>query len=402
MHRIVELAAPAGPDGPKQVVGAGVRPRWIHSALAAAVLAAAMGIGRFAYTPILPLMTAQAGLTAKAGASLATANYVGYLVGALAGMVSSRVARSHLAIRSSLVLLVVTLVAMPLGDAQTWIAMRLLAGFTSAVVFVGAVNWMADHLHGHSPYLTGWGFGGVGVGIALSGSLVLLLPGAAGWQCAWWVAGGLAAVLSLGAWAMRPPAGAGPAAPSASAPRDRASHRWFIALLLCYTLEGVGYIIAGTFIVAAIEHDSPGRLGSSAWIVVGLAAAPSAVLWSWLGRRFSHPVLLAGALLLQSGGIVLPVLFGGPGAALTSAILFGVTFIGISTVALGAGRHLGVPRAVAVLTAGYSVGQIAGPLAVAPLLHHGFRPALVVAAGVVLAAAAVAGLLRIGYPIQNP
>ena len=177
-----------------------------------------MGIGRFAYTPILPLMTAQAGLTAKAGASLATANYVGYLAGALAGTVSSRVARSHLAIRSSLVLLVVTLVAMPLGDAQTWIAMRLLAGFTSAVVFVGAVNWMADHLHGHSPYLTGWGFGGVGVGIALSGSLVLLLPGAAGWQSAWWVAGGLAAVLSLGAWAMRPRAGAGPATPSAPCP----------------------------------------------------------------------------------------------------------------------------------------------------------------------------------------
>lgn len=376
-------------------------PGWIHAALAAAVLAAAMGIGRFAYTPILPLMTAQAGLTAKAGATLATANYVGYLAGALAGAASPRVARSHLAIRSSLVLLVATLVAMPLGNSPAWIVMRLLAGFTSAVVFVGAVNWMTDHLQHRSPHLTGWGFGGVGVGIALSGSLVLLLPAPASWRGAWWVAGGLAAVLSVGAWAMRPSAGAAPSASPASAPRDRASNRWFAALLLCYTLEGVGYIIAGTFIVAAIAHDSPGRLGSGAWIVVGLAAAPSAVLWSWLGRRFSHPVLLAGALVLQAGGIALPALVGGASAALTGAILFGATFIGISTVALAAGRHLRVPRAVAVLTAGYSVGQIAGPLAVAPLLHHGFRPALILAAGVVLVAAAVAGFLRIGYPVQN-
>lgn len=45
---------------------------WAHAALGAAVLAAAMGIGRFAYTPILPLMTAPAGLTAQAGATLAT------------------------------------------------------------------------------------------------------------------------------------------------------------------------------------------------------------------------------------------------------------------------------------------------------------------------------------------
>lgn len=125
------------------------------------------------------------------------------------------------------------------------------------------------------------------------------------------------------------------------------------------------------------------------------------MLWSWLGRRFSHPALLAGALLLQAGGIVLPALVGGPAAALTGAILFGATFIGISTVALAAGRHLRVSRAVAVLTAGYSVGQIAGPIAVAPLLHHGFRPALLVAASVVVAAATVAGLLRIGYPVHS-
>jgi MFS family permease len=188
---------------------------------------------------------------------------------------------------------------------------------------------------------------------------------------------------------------------AAPSPRHDRGHRCFGALFLCYSLEGIGYIIAGTFLVAAIEQNSPGRLGSSAWIVVGLAAAPSAVLWAWLGGRFSHPVLLVAALLLQAGGIVLSALAGGPTAALAGAILFGVTFIGVSTIALAAGTHLRVRRAVALLTTGYSVGQIVGPLAVAPLIHHGFRPALIVAAGVVVAAAAVAGLLRIGYPVRQ-
>ena len=136
-----------------------------------------MGIGRFAYTPILPLMTAQAAITPQVAGQLATANYVGYLAGALAGTASSRLIRSAIAWRASLVVLVGTLAAMPFAtNAIEWLGLRTVAGFTSAVVFVIAVNSMLDHFADHSPHLPGWGFGGVGVGIALSGALV---PGAA-------------------------------------------------------------------------------------------------------------------------------------------------------------------------------------------------------------------------------
>jgi hypothetical protein len=117
-----------------------------------------------------------------------------------------------------------------------------------------------------------------------------------------------------------------------------------------------------------------------------------------LSARWSHPTLLAGALLLQAFGIALPAVTPGAVAALFGAILFGATFIGVSTMALAAGRLLGFPGAVALLTAGYSVGQILGPVAVTPLLRHGFSHALLAAALVVVLSAMVAGLLRFSLP----
>jgi predicted MFS family arabinose efflux permease len=376
---------------------------WVHAARGAAALGAAMGIGRFAFTPILPMMTARGGLTVEAGATLATANYVGYLAGALAATTSPRMARSPFVMRSSLVAVVATLLSMPLLDSPVqWAAARLLAGFASALVFVVAVNLMMDQLRHHSPHLAGWGFSGVGIGIAASGFLVLLLPAGADWRSAWWVVGVLAAVLAGGAWAKHRRPEAAPVEPDMPTPsRRRRTGRWFAALFGCYTLEGVGYIIAGTFLVAAIEQSSPGWLGKGAWILVGLAAAPSAALWAWLSGRFAHPDLLAAALLLQAAGIALPAVAPGPVAALGGAILFGVTFIGVSTIALAAGAHLNVPRAVALLTAGYSAGQIAGPLIVAPLMQRGFHTVLIVGAGVVAVAAVVGGILRIGYPVSG-
>jgi MFS family permease len=314
----------------------------------------------------------------------------------LAGVVVPRLVRTTVTLRVALVVVVCSLAAMPLTHSVlAWLAIRTLAGFASAVLFVIAVDWMLDHA-GRRSALSGWGYGGVGVGIALSGALVLVLP-ASGWRVAWWAAAALAAVIAAVAWHLR---GAAPnAEPSKKDEQQQPdSHRWFVVLLACYTLEGIGYIIAGTFLVAAIGQSSPQWLANSAWIVVGLAAAPSAALWAAASRRWSHATLLAVALALQAAGIALPALADGAAAAFIGAVLFGGTFIGVSTVALAAGRLLAFPRAVAVLTAGYSVGQILGPLIVAPLLHQGFRYALMASAVVVSAAALTAVWLRIGCP----
>ena len=144
-----------------------------------------------------------------------------------------------------------------LANTIGWLALRTVAGFASAVVFVVAVNWMLDHLGEHSPHLPGWGLGGVGIGRI--------------------------------------------AAPAPPARHRRFNHR-FAILFASYTLEGIGYIIAGTFLVAAIEQNSP--VANGAWLFVGVAAAPSAALWAWLvgdGR-----VLLVTALALQASGSPYP------------------------------------------------------------------------------------------------
>jgi predicted MFS family arabinose efflux permease len=361
--------------------------KWWVAGQAGAALAAGMGVGRFVYTPILPLMQAQAGMSARTGAHLATANYVGYLIGAVAAIVLPVLARSQLVLRLSLLTLIGTLALMPAGG---WLVLRLLAGIASALVFVIAVSAL---LASHAKHLIGWAFGGIGAGIALSGIAVLILRTAGTWQDSWWTAAALAAVLAVPAWGLR----TAPESPR-SVVAAKQSNRWFGALLTSYSLEGIGYIIAGTFLVAAINQTATGWVGGAAWILVGLAAVPSTALWAVLSRRWSRPALLLTALVLQAIGLALPALAGGVAPALISAVLFGATFLGIGTMALAIGAHLQIAKSVAVLTTGYSVGQIIGPLAVTPLLHNGYHQALLIGAAIVTLAAVAAGVLRHHFP----
>jgi predicted MFS family arabinose efflux permease len=375
------------------------RSGWAVAAQTGAALAGAMGVGRFVFTPVLPLMEAQAHLTPAQASTLATSNYLGYLIGAVLGIMLPALSRARLALRVSGVVLVATLAAMPLTrDVAAWAALRGLAGVASAVIFMVAGNMILTELTSGQPHLVGWAYGGVGAGIALSGALVAVVKSIGDWQTAWWSSAALTTVLLAAAWFVGV---TGPAekqaAPAAGGPASRHS-RWFVILAVSYFLEGAGYIVAGTFLVAAISATGPSWLSSSVWIIVGVAAVPSCVAWTLLSRHVSRPTLITGALILQAVGIALPALTGAVPAALAAAVLFGGTFIGITTLSLAAGRHLRVPRAIAILTAGYGIGQVLGPLAVEPTLHGGYHQALLVGAGLVLVAGVGSALLRIGFP----
>ena len=357
-------------------------------------LAAAMGVGRFVFTPILPLMQQQAGLTATDGAELATANYVGYLAGALLLSAFPTLACSSPLARGSLVVLVGSLAMMSLvSGPPMWMLLRLVTGVASAVIFIVSAQAVLRTLR-RNPHLSGWAYGGVGLGIAVSGGVVLILGTATSWSVSWYLSAGLALLFGAPLWNLIDHAAPATERTGATGTVRQGWSKAFGFLLIGYFLEGVGYIIAATFVVAALADAGLAWLGSGAWVLVGVAAVPSCVLWAYVSRRVSRPALLALALLLQAAAVALPGLTDSAAAVLGSAVVFGGTFMGITTLALAAGAELGIPRSAAALTAAYGLGQIAGPLVVQPTLHHGYSTALLIGGAILLAGALVMLVLR--------
>ena len=356
------------------------------------VLAAAMGIGRFAYTPILPAMQRAGHLDNAQAGLLAAANSVGYLVGAVlvSGLVrpSQRVAvlRASVAGVAVATVLMATTTSLP-----AWGAIRFLAGLAGAGVFVLAAGVVLDDLRRRGQgSRSGWLFSGVGLGIATSGIVVYAAEGELGWRGDWVVLSLAAAAALYPAWRWLPspppsPVAARRAIPSGTGVPSRVLGVLFVA----YFLEGVGYIVSGTFLSAIAERSSgsEGR-GAIVWIVVGLAAIPATVLWAAAAGRVGYAPALGAAFLLQAVGIVLPAA-GGDASAVAAAALFGGTFMGITALTLTLAGRLaphGAAGIVGALTAVFGAGQVIGPVLAGLIADRadGFTPALVAAAAVVL------------------
>jgi len=360
-----------------------------HAIEGSLALAAAMGIGRFAYTALLPATQRALAAGDDVAGALASVNLGGYLVGVLvARQLASRPGRG-VALRLGLA---ATALATALGAATTslvaWVGLRLTAGIASGLVFVLASAAALEGGAGRAGLL----YAGVGAGIALSGTVAALTPAAAGYGAPWMGLAALAAGLSLPAWQ-------GLArAPAASVPATSGSRGVGLGLYrlsVAYFLEGLGYIVSGTFAVAAVRR-TPGleALAPWTWVLTGAAAAPSAVLWARAGRRMGTRRALATAYLLQAVGMALPCLSASASAALAGAALFGGTFMGITTLAMDAGRSLAPAapgRIVGTLTAVYGVGQVLGPLLSGALSQRlgSATPGVLAAAGAVAIGGAV-------------
>ncbi|GAA2053071.1 YbfB/YjiJ family MFS transporter [Williamsia deligens] len=376
--------------GVRDILGRHQRVAWAG----AGGLVAAMGVGRFAFTPLLPLMESADAVTPSGGAVVATANYAGYLVGAAALAVRPRINTSmHLRFWAGVLIASEAAMAVASGIAA-FSALRLLAGVASAVIFVGCISTVtAARRHGASTAVT---FAGVGIGIALSGAIIALVGSSLDWRSLWLVAAALTALFLVPVLATRiEPESAAPAtAPDAA---GRPSHRpaWRF-LLASYFLEGVGYIVIGTFLVAAVGAGSrTSVVGPLVWLVVGIAAAPSVAIWARAAARFGAQRVLVVTLLVQTVGAVLPAVSSSAAVAVVAAALFGMTFLGVVAVTMSVGAALPVARTAAVLTAVYGVGQMLGPLVVAPVIGSSYDVAFSVAAVVLLlAAAAAVGVAR--------
>jgi predicted MFS family arabinose efflux permease len=373
-----------------------------HALVAAAglvALAVAMGIGRFAFTPILPMMQADAGVSVAAGGWLASANYLGYLLGALS---ATRVRLSpSSAIRGALLTIAGVTFAMGLtGSFALWVVLRTIAGIASAWVLILVSAWSLERLASAArPILNGTVFAGVGVGIALAGVVCLaLMARQVQSATAWLVLGGMALLLTLVVWRVFPGGEATRAARS-RASRVQPRHPDATRLVLCYGAYGFGYIIPATFlpVMARREAADPAVFGW-AWPIFGLAAAVSTVVAVYGTTNGGNRRVWAVAQLVMAVGVALPTVWSGMIPIVLAAAAVGGTFVVITMVGMQEARRLlgsaAAPPLMAAMTAAFGAGQIAGPLCVSAVVAAGagLAPALLLAA----AALALSALLLAG------
>jgi MFS family permease len=369
---------------------------WGIAIAGAIALAAAIGVGRFAFTPLLPMMQHDAGLSITAGGWLASVNYLGYFAGAIVA-VSLRVP-AHSMLRAAMVFNALLVAGMGVTDTlAVWLAIRFAAGIASAWVFVFASTLVLARLAAHRRIeLSGVMFAGVGTGMFLSGLLcmVLVIGGVAA-QFAWLAFAGLAAIAAVLIWPVFNGTPESSRADTSGAPRR---HRWTattVRLVVSYGLFGFGYIIPATFLPTFARDMLAGsQFYVWYWPACGIAAALSAVISIPLSRRFGDYRLLVACCVVEAAGIALPVIAPTAAGIGISALLLGGTFVVITVAALREARELAPAHAatlIAAMTSSFALGQIAGPLIAAHLVAWcgDFNLPLMVGAAALLVSAAL-------------
>src|SRR5258706_1390311 len=355
-----------------------------------AALAVAMGVGRFAFTPILPMMQQDAGLSIAGGGWLASANYLGYLVGALwAG--ATRVQAST-AIRAGLASIGLLTLAMTLDAGfAAWAVLRFAAGVASAFVLVHTSAWCLERIAPLGrPILPGVLYAGVGTGIFAAGSLcVLLMAQHAASSSAWLVLGILSLAITLCVW------------PVFTTSQEKSQqidipHNWTwdqARLVLAYGAYGFGYIIPATFLpVLAKEVVRDPAVFGWAWPVFGAAAALATLGVSLLSAHVSNRAAWIGCHLVMALGVAAPVFWPGIGGILLAALCVGGPFVVVTMLGMQEARSVAGaqgPRLMAAMTAAFAAGQIIGPLSVSFLVGTGggFAGALLFACAVLVVGA---------------
>ncbi|GAB7082092.1 YbfB/YjiJ family MFS transporter [Megalodesulfovibrio paquesii] len=335
-------------------------------------LVVAMGIGRFAYTVLLPGMMTAHHFGEDVAGMMAAWNYAGYLLGVLAMRSQQPGRRRYLLLLASLTLSVASTAAMyGVDTVWLWHTLRFVAGLASGGCFVLASAIVLDTLLAvRRPVLGGLLYSGVGSGIVLGGLAAGPLEAAGGPDTAWLGMAMLALPLAiLAGIALRPglnrvPEALHPPATAAASRHSHPQHGTYRLLLTAYFLEGFGYIIGTTFLVALVQETTQSaQIARTAWLVTGAAAAVTAPLWRLAARKGYRPMLIL-AFLLQGVGVLLPAVSNTPIAALAGGLLLGGTFMGIVVLSLQYGVTLSgraSAHTVAVMTALYGVGQILGP-----------------------------------------
>ena len=335
--------------------------------------AAAIGVGRFAFTPLLPMMQKDAGLTLSMGAWLASANYLGYLVGALSAIWIRLPATTML--RVALISIVALTIAMgATRDPVLWLVLRALAGVASAwgLVFASA-SILPRLVAAGQKRLSGIVFGGVGLGMVLAGG-VCLIAGGFEWSSSqiWQMLGALALVLTGLAWpANGDTIDRAQIATPVPVVDDGSAIRKRLVIVLCYGVFGFAYIVPATFLPAMARRAvaDPAVFGW-AWPVFGAAALASTLLAARLSSVLSNRRIWALGHLVMAFGVAVPLVWQGIGGIIAASLCVGGTFMVVTLSGLQEAQRLAQgnsARLIAGMTTAFATGQVLGPILIGVL-----------------------------------
>ena len=327
-----------------------------------------LGIARFAYTPLIPVMISASVMSDISAGWLATLNYAGYLCGAvLAATIGDLMLKDKL-YRAGLITAIITTLAMAFTDnVYLWAFLRFMSGLSSAAgLLIGSglvLNWLIRNNYRSE---LGIHFMGMGLGIVFTAIACELMVNQLTWSTQWIVLGVCAALLSIPAWRWLPRPHNGTVHSSGQVLKDKPpSARFFWLMVMSYFCAGFGYVISATFTVAMVER-LPGLAGEGqlVWLLLGLTAIPAVIYWDKLARRIGTLYTLLICYLIHIIGIVLPLFSQTLTAAIVSGMLYGATFIGIVGLVLTmAGRFYPTKpsKLMGKLTLSYGVAQIIAP-----------------------------------------
>lgn len=327
-----------------------------------------MGVARFAYTPLLPVMLDETFLNDATGGWLATINYMGYMTGAIIAASINDLKLKDLLYRWGLLIAIISTLGMALAENYIlWSVMRFIAGLSSAAgLLIGSgliLNWMLKH--GHKAEL-GVHFGGLGLGIAVSAALAKLMSQELNWIMQWSVFTVVGILLAIPAWLWLPRPSSHTFTKSGESLVDKPPRQnWMYLLYAAYFCAGIGYVISATFLVAIVDNQAElNGNGSLVWLVTGLAATPACVIWDRIARKLGELNALMLAYTINALGIIIPAINHSLFGVLLSGFLFGATFIGIVSLMLtmvGKFYPTKPAKPMGKLTLSYGVAQIVAP-----------------------------------------